>query len=408
MSALTILKTEPTGKLYRIWQGCVVLSCSMQSRHSIARIGVDIDDTITTAPVLYAQMTVACRQAGAEVHVVTSRSELARAETMEELREYGVVYDFLHFIGEMSRAKSNCPHSELDWYQSYLWQKVAYAIDNGLTQFVDDDQRVLSLFEAYAPHVVAFSADACASYDEPYLSLAIHLACRVDVLNVAMLQRTLKLGYNRATRLVARIQELGVIAPSTSGEGWQAVVRYAARAWPNSRFTFLFLDFDGVLHPEYEGQFVPQEVVFCHLPRFEAVIADFPLVRIVISSTWRMQFDLDNLRGRFSREIASRIVGVTPQYQCVEDRVQRVRLSGLGERESEIIEWLGQHGQEHSPWIALDDAVWDFRRYRDHVVECRNYVGFDDAVAIRLRKALDSAAVGKCRIDESSIRGTMS
>ena len=204
------------------------------------------------------------------------------------------------------------------------------------------------------------------------------------------------------------MQELGAIAPSTSGEGWQAVDRYALRACPSSRFTFLFLDFDGVLHPEYEGQFVPQEVVFCHLHRFEAVIADYPLVRIVISSTWRLQFDLDNLRGRFSRETASRIVGVTPQFQRTENKVQRVRLSGLGERESEIIEWLEQHGQEHSPWIALDDAVWDFRCYRDHVVECKNYVGLDDAAAIRLRKALDSAAVGKYRIDESSIRGTVS
>jgi hypothetical protein len=47
----------------------------------------------------------------------------------------------------------------------------------------------------------------------------------------------------------------------------------------------LFLDFDGVLHPEYDGQAAPADVVFCHLPRFEAVMRDHPEVEIVISST---------------------------------------------------------------------------------------------------------------------------
>ncbi|WP_205895069.1 HAD domain-containing protein [Metapseudomonas otitidis] len=54
----------------------------------------------------------------------------------------------------------------------------------------------------------------------------------------------------------------------------------------------LFLDFDGVLHPEYDGQATPADVVFCHLPRFEAVMRDHPEVEIVISSTWREQFPL--------------------------------------------------------------------------------------------------------------------
>ena len=32
-----------------------------------------------------------------------------------------------------------------------------------------------------------------------------------------------------------------------------------------------FLDFDGVLHPQYEGMPTPKEYLFCHLSRFEAV-----------------------------------------------------------------------------------------------------------------------------------------
>ena len=40
----------------------------------------------------------------------------------------------------------------------------------------------------------------------------------------------------------------------------------------------LFLDFDGVLHPEYDRQAAPADVAFCHLPRFEAVMREHPEV----------------------------------------------------------------------------------------------------------------------------------
>ena len=77
---------------------------------------------------------------------------------------------------------------------------------------------------------------------------------------------------------------------------------------------FLFLDFDGVLHPPYDGLPTPKEVCFCHLPRFEAVMRQHPGVHIVISSTWRQQFGLAQLRGYFGADIAQRIVGITSSY----------------------------------------------------------------------------------------------
>lgn len=380
------------------------MNLSMQSSrpNCSLRIGLDIDDTITAAPELFAEMSLVCRQAGGEVHIVTSRSDLARTETIAELHQLGVVYDFLHFIGNMSGAKGKCPHTELDWYQCYLWQKVAYAVDHGLTQFVDDDPRVLALFESYAPHIVAIPTNSCTDVKEPYLLQAIGLACRGDDFCVALVQRTFKLGYGRAFRLVERIRELGVIERQPSGDGWKTGSRYDTYAGAPDRFTVLFLDFDGVLHPEYEGRAVPPEVAFCHLARFEALMADYPLVRIVISSTWRAQFDIDNLRGRFAREVASRIIGITPIRRVSDGKLQSVQLDGLGGRESEIVDWLNRHGYMNSHWIALDDAIGDFRRYPDHVVACKNYVGFDDDAANRLRQELDSAAIGRYEIDELS------
>jgi len=146
---------------------------------------------------------------------------------------------------------------------------------------------------------------------------------------------------------------------------------------------YLFLDFDGVLHPQYEGVTTPAEQLFCHLPRFESLMRDFPNVEIVISSTWRYRFTLNQLRARFSPDIAARVIDVTPQTDTDEYRPTR--------REQEILEWLAATGNESAPWIALDDAVWQFHRHRDRVVACTWYVGLDERAAVKLRNALASA-----------------
>jgi len=143
----------------------------------------------------------------------------------------------------------------------------------------------------------------------------------------------------------------------------------------------LFLDFDGVLHPQCDDQPVAADMAFCHLPRFEAIMRDFPAVQIVISSTWREQFCLDNLRARFSADIAVRIVGVTPVLSADRPRMAE-------QRESEIVAWLVEQGRESEPWLALDDAAWQFKRHRDRLVACAGYQGLDLIAEARLRAAL--------------------
>lgn len=144
----------------------------------------------------------------------------------------------------------------------------------------------------------------------------------------------------------------------------------------------LFLDFDGVLHPEHDGEPTPAEQVFCHLPRFESVMRDFPNIEIVISSMWRYEFTLDQLRARFSPDIAARIIGVTPKTERIDGKYLPAR------REGEILDWLATTSCESTPWIALDDADWQFQRHRDRLVVCSWYIGFDDVVAKALRAAL--------------------
>lgn len=120
----------------------------------------------------------------------------------------------------------------------------------------------------------------------------------------------------------------------------------------------LFLDFDGVLHSELAAE----ADLFGLLPRFESILRDFPDVQIVISSSWRENASLDDLRARFSPDIARRIIGTTPVIPRVKQMVAH--------REQEILNWLESAGKRREPWLALDDTEWQFKDHRDHLILC--------------------------------------
>ena len=68
---------------------------------------------------------------------------------------------------------------------------------------------------------------------------------------------------------------------------------------------YLFLDFDGVLHPTWHDC-----ALFSQLELFEQTILAHDCA-IVISSSWRFQMDLSDLQSKFSQELRGRIVGAT-------------------------------------------------------------------------------------------------
>lgn len=190
------------------------------------RLGLDIDETITAAPELFAEISRTCRLNGAQVHIVTSRSALGRSETVDELSDYGVQFDALFFLPEMSRANSDCPHKELDWFQRYLWQKVAYAKQNALMHFVDDDPKVLSLFNQFAPEIVITSASDRLRLPDPLYEHAVMIVLKCQEASVALIQRHLKLGYNRALRLMDAMCENGIVTPKNEDGARQIVLKF--------------------------------------------------------------------------------------------------------------------------------------------------------------------------------------
>lgn len=145
----------------------------------------------------------------------------------------------------------------------------------------------------------------------------------------------------------------------------------------------LFLDFDGVLHPD---PCVDVDLLFCHLPRLESVLRDFPVVQVVISSTWRATRTLDDLRAYFSPDIAVRIIGVTPNWRDLPDLLDTIGHTYV--RQVEIEGWLRASGWSWEQWAAIDDKAYWFRPFLPNLVRCDSRFGFDENVAWKLKAKL--------------------
>ena len=118
----------------------------------------------------------------------------------------------------------------------------------------------------------------------------------------------------------------------------------------------LFLDFDGVLHPEH----CHESRHFCCLSILEDALRQVPECQIVITSTWRLEQAYEDLLERFSPDIAAMIEGVTPRY-CDLTNVPNT-LVGY-EREAECHAWLWANDVPHRRWVAVDDRSWLYRPF---------------------------------------------
>jgi HAD domain in Swiss Army Knife RNA repair proteins len=142
----------------------------------------------------------------------------------------------------------------------------------------------------------------------------------------------------------------------------------------------LFLDFDGVLHPVHSNK----ADCFCMLDNFEAVMREFPGVRIVIASTWRQAYSFAHLKSLFSADIAARIIGKTPDWE--EDGDEHVRFK-------EIRQFLKHPSLAGMEWIAVDDSDFEFPESCRNVLLCDPRRGFDNEMADKLRGRLNAMSI---------------
>lgn len=125
----------------------------------------------------------------------------------------------------------------------------------------------------------------------------------------------------------------------------------------------LFLDFDGVLHagPDVETT----TTHWCWLPALTAALAGHEDVRIVVHSTWRHEYNLEELRELLGR-LGARVISATPAAP----RLQSIEM------------WLAEH-PEVSNFRILDDDAADFYRKPSELILCDPAKGITDPAAER-------------------------
>ncbi len=137
----------------------------------------------------------------------------------------------------------------------------------------------------------------------------------------------------------------------------------------------LFLDFDGVLHPDPPHSAAP---LLCREPLLKTCLERHPKVSVVISSTWRLKRSLAELQAMFP-QWGDRIVGVTPDIP-----------NEIYQRQYECESWMRDNSDPWTPWIALDDRAWNFRPFEKRLVLIDRKIGLTDTDLVCLTKVMGS------------------
>lgn len=141
----------------------------------------------------------------------------------------------------------------------------------------------------------------------------------------------------------------------------------------------LFLDFDGPLHPDavyrYRGGRIELRAdgiqLFEYAPILVDILAPFPAVKIVLSTSWVRVLGFDEAKRHLPQELQQRVVGAT--YHSDMDRERPGRFENLS-RFRQIEQYVQRH--KIGRWIALDndDAGWS-DEHRQNLIHVDNWLG---------------------------------
>ena len=157
----------------------------------------------------------------------------------------------------------------------------------------------------------------------------------------------------------------------------------------------LFLDFDGVLHPEpvffhprrgvYLGPEAHGHTLFEHASLLVSVLAPYPDVKIVLATSWVQHRSYSKAVKRLPLELQRRVVGAT-FHAAHMTRDNWFALS----RGVQVLGDVGRRRPTH--WVALDDDDVDWpENYRNHLVKTDAMLGLTRPGAVdELRNHLES------------------
>lgn len=136
----------------------------------------------------------------------------------------------------------------------------------------------------------------------------------------------------------------------------------------------IFLDIDGVLRRESDARYRFNTQL---RDIFEESLRPREGLNIVISSSWRQGFLLHEIKAHFSKDIRSRVLGITPTLR--QDQKHR--------RYREVLRYLEKKNSQE-PWVAIDDSDYHYPKL-PNVLLTHSEQGFDEAAAARFVTMLD-------------------
>ncbi|QDD01844.1 hypothetical protein FIT69_04585 [Candidatus Methylopumilus planktonicus] len=136
---------------------------------------------------------------------------------------------------------------------------------------------------------------------------------------------------------------------------------------------YLFLDFDGVLHPSLCNDNDRFSKVNLLNQTFTSSSC-----QIIISSSWRFQFTLDQLKKMLPVSISNLVIDATGEA-----------LNGPYARFNEIKHWLESKQKPFSDWKALDDATNEFPPDCPNLIATKSSQGITKDQIIELKQWLD-------------------
>ena len=154
----------------------------------------------------------------------------------------------------------------------------------------------------------------------------------------------------------------------------------------------LFVDFDGVLHPDAaylvhgRPELRAEGELFMWAPLLELVLSDHPGVRIVLSTSWARELRFTRARDWLPASLRARVIGATWHSGMSQD------LEGFGalrltwwdraSRYQQIRRYVDRAGV--SDWVAIDDQPEGWvDADRDHLIQTDGNLGLSDPAVLR-------------------------
>ena len=130
-------------------------------------LGLDMYDAITHQPEFFATIAARVKEKGGRVVVTVDQPDQEHEVAVELLARFDLPYDDIFFLpADEYEAVKECPYrDELEYYACYIWHKVRFAEQVGVTHFVDDGYFPAILFRRFLPNIAFYRSSQLSTYN---------------------------------------------------------------------------------------------------------------------------------------------------------------------------------------------------------------------------------------------------